>query len=737
MASSSVAGQRSVAMRLRFPRRAASEAEAILPVLAALHGLAIPAVFAVSSEGSAAELHTRIPAAGENTLRQQLGIAYPGLHFEEASTRGTPPPCRLSVRFGMRLPPSVPLAAVVAPPAMRASVTGDAVNGLLAALDVVRADEFARFEVVLERPFGASQDTWAPGFLRAREARGPDARSGILGIFHPPPNPLVDEMEQRLAEAVRLKARLPQFEATVRLAVAGPTRERTIELVRALLAPIAALGEGGLNALVPVLEDGKERRSSLHPVRLSTLEVVSLWHPPTSSTGAGRGCFVRGVDLPLPLLPERGVQIGWTSAGANATPVRLPSSDLRRHAVFLGASGGGKSTSLLTLMLSLADLGEGFGVIDVKGDLTDDLLGRVSTNRRRDVVVLDPSDPDCNAGIDLFGLARRLDLDLSADFVVSAFQAQFSESWGVSFPRPMKAAVRALLEVPETSILDLPRMLRDTSFRRGILSQVQDDAVREFFVGEFEDQSRSRQLQTIGPALTRIGAALDSAFGRRLFGSEAGPDLRAVMDAGGIVACRYHGGLLGKQNASLFAGLTAAACQLAAMTRITVSEEKRRTWTLICDEAHDYATASFAETLSLGRGYGLSLIVATQFLNQMPAQVRSAMLANASTLVCFRLGEEDVRLVGRRFEPYLERSELTDLSNFIGVARTSFEGERQPPFLLHVRPPAIPFSATVAEEVRARSRGLRPTPRPRRLVPVPTNLRPLPERWADIEEYEP
>lgn len=53
----------------------------------------------------------------------------------------------------------------------------------------------------------------------------------------------------------------------------------------------------------------------------------------------------------------------------------------------------------------------------------------------------------------------------------------------------------------------------------------------------------------------------------------------------------------------------------------------------------------------------------TQFLGGVPSDVRGAILANA--LVCFRLGEEAAALIGRRFEPYANQYQFTDLDNFV------------------------------------------------------------------------
>ena len=248
-------------------------------------------------------------------------------------------------------------------------------------------------------------------------------------------------------------------------------------------------------------------------------------------------------------------------------------------------------------------------------------------------------------------------------------------------------------------------------------------------------------MQAVGPVLTRVGAALESSFGRRLFGQPGGIDLRRIQDERKVLIRLYEDGVIGKQNAALFAGLTAAACQLTAMTRIEVPENQRVDWLLVCDEAHEYVTRSFTETLTIGRGYRFSVILATQFLGLMPADVRSSVLANAATMICFRLGEEDAALLGRRFEPRVSRFDLTDLPNYTALVRASVGSERLAPFSLHVRPPTEPSSPEVAVAVRERSRQkygqapiVREFSRPEPKTRTSNRSRSAAPRWDDIEE---
>jgi hypothetical protein len=65
------------------------------------------------------------------------------------------------------------------------------------------------------------------------------------------------------------------------------------------------------------------------------------------------------------------------------------------------------------------------------------------------------------------------------------------------------------------------------------------------------------------------------------------------------------------------------------------------------DEFQDYLhlPTDLADVLAQARGLGVGLTLAHQHLAQLPSGLRSAVLANARSRVCFQLGNEDARLV--------------------------------------------------------------------------------------------
>ena len=70
----------------------------------------------------------------------------------------------------------------------------------------------------------------------------------------------------------------------------------------------------------------------------------------------------------------------------------IPPEMRRRHCYVAGASGTGKSTLLLNMILQDIAAGHGVGVLDPHGDLVRAVLRRIPADRGDDVVLFDPSD---------------------------------------------------------------------------------------------------------------------------------------------------------------------------------------------------------------------------------------------------------------------------------------------------------------------------------------------------------
>lgn len=98
---------------------------------------------------------------------------------------------------------------------------------------------------------------------------------------------------------------------------------------------------------------------------------------------------------------------------------------------------------------------------------------------------------------------------------------------------------------------------------------------------------------------------------------------------------------MGGEPAHLLGALFVSAFAQVAESRADIARGARRDFTLYVDEFQNFATDSFTDILSEARKWGLALCLSHQFLSQLPANLRQAVLGNVGTLIAFRVGADD------------------------------------------------------------------------------------------------
>ena len=176
---------------------------------------------------------------------------------------------------------------------------------------------------------------------------------------------------------------------------------------------------------------------------------------------------------------------GFGKDGGKETPFTLFSHDRRHHLYAIGKSGTGKTTLLRNLILQDIAAGSGVGVIDPHGDLATELLDLIPRSRIEDVVYFNPADMEFPIGFNLLGQTLPDNRHLVASGIVGVFKNTWSHSWGPRMEYILYAAVAALLDCENVSLLGIQRMLSDGKYRAWVVKQIKDPIVRAFWVEEF------------------------------------------------------------------------------------------------------------------------------------------------------------------------------------------------------------------------------------------------------------
>jgi len=367
--------------------------------------------------------------------------------------------------------------------------------------------------------------------------------------------------------------------------------------------------------------------------------------------------------------------------------------DRRRHIYMVGKSGVGKS--VLMENMAMDDIREGRGVIivDPHGELADKVLNCIPDERINDVAVFDPAD---RAYPIAFNLLEKVEDDFKgmvASGFVGIFKKIFGESWGPRLEHILRNTVLALLDFPDSTMLDIPRMLTEKRFREKVVSFVVDPVIKEFWNTEFAQYDNKFRTEAVSPILNKVGQFLSTATIRNIVGQpHSRINIREIMDTEKILLLNLSRGKIGEDNSALLGAMLITKIQLSAISRADVTIDQRPDSYLYVDEFQNFATESFSVILSEARKYNLNLTVANQYISQMPEIVRDAVFGNAGTIIAFRVGGIDADFLVKEFEPVFEGNDLVNLDKYHIYIKLLIDGITKPAFSARTLPPVAQIS---------------------------------------------
>jgi hypothetical protein len=293
--------------------------------------------------------------------------------------------------------------------------------------------------------------------------------------------------------------------------------------------------------------------------------------------------------------------------GDNA-PFGFSQRDRRNHLYIIGKTGVGKTTVLRNLIAQDLAAGMGVGLIDPHGDLAEEALDLVPRSRTEDVVYFNPADAKFPIGLNVLRSLPREHGHLVASGVVAALKNVWSDSWGPRLEYILYAAVAALTECENTTLLGVQRMLTDKIYRLWVVRQVKDPLVRSFWTREFPGYGPRLQAEAVAPILNKVGQLFMSPPIRNVLGQvRSRIDARFMMDNRRIFIANLAKGRLGEDKSHLLGALLVHQFQLAAMSRANIPEASRTDFNLVVDEFQNFASDSFAGVLSEARKFRLCL----------------------------------------------------------------------------------------------------------------------------------
>ncbi len=381
--------------------------------------------------------------------------------------------------------------------------------------------------------------------------------------------------------------------------------------------------------------------------------------------------------LPVPQAAAwKGRVIGRGNHPGTLRPVAQSASDALTHTWCIGPTGVGKSTLLARLALDDIRAGRGVVVIEPKGDLVADILGRIPKEREQDVVVIDPTDDTAVVGVNpLVGGPP----ELVSDQVLAVFRGLYGDYLGPRTTDVLAAALLTIARSASPTLVALPLLLSDQRFRRNLTIGLHGDIALGPFWAWFESLSDAERNQVVAPVMNKVRPFLLRQSVRRVLGQVTPRfDISSVFTERKILLVPLSSGQMGDAT-SLIGSLLVARLWQAVQGRSRIDPKRRYPVSVLVDEFQTFLhlPTDLADVLAQARGLGLGLTLAHQHLAQLTPDVRAAVLANARSKVCFRLSAEDATIVAKSTHQ-LEARDFQSLGRYEVYASLMSGGESQP-----------------------------------------------------------
>jgi hypothetical protein len=364
-----------------------------------------------------------------------------------------------------------------------------------------------------------------------------------------------------------------------------------------------------------------------------------------------------------------------------AVPFGIKQEDRLSHMYVIGKTGVGKSTLLETLAWQDFAAGRGFALVDPHGDLVEALAARMRTTDPERIVYLNACDPWLMYGYNPLRRVREDRIPLAVSGLLETLKKLWPDAWGVRMEHVLRNSLYALLERDGSTLPDILTLYNDDDYRKKIVGGIRNEVVKRYWRDEFENYPARLRAEACAPIQNKLGALLaDPTLYRILVKPEIDLHFRKLMDDGMIILLNVSKGRLGEETALLLGSLVVSTLGLAAFSRAEADPATRRPYFVYLDEFHNFTTLMLASMMSELRKYGLGLILAHQYLHQLKPDIRHAVLGNAGTIVCFRVGAEDATLLADELKPQFDVLDIVNLPNRAIYLKLMIDGTPSKPF---------------------------------------------------------
>lgn len=422
-------------------------------------------------------------------------------------------------------------------------------------------------------------------------------------------------------------------------------------------------------------------------------ELAALWHLPSQLLAELSEWIEQPSLVPPELLdpdPQQAVMVG-TADGQN---VGIQRRDLNLHAFVAGMQGQGKSTLLLNIAQQLIQSGQGVAVLDPHRNLINSILASaIDDQALTRTVLLEAEDSLYPLPLNPMRATPGMSKEALFSSLMWVIKAIYAKSWSEGqMERLFRNILQIVLTDPEATPLDIQKLLEDANYRRRAIAATRKAQGRlshalEDFWQRFEEDPISVQRDRTSPVLNRLGVFLDGQM-ELMMAHPFGLDFRTIIGQKKVLLFDLAGGSMMSEADNLGSIFFAMLFfHSFALGEIKAGEPPR--YYLLIDETHRFVKAPIQQMFSEARKYGLSLIMADQWLGQLEEETRQGIINNKGTTISFRVAPDQARETAKLLEPHVSAERLVKQGQGEAAVATIYHGRTLPAFTLKTLPPPL------------------------------------------------
>ncbi len=415
----------------------------------------------------------------------------------------------------------------------------------------------------------------------------------------------------------------------------------------------------------------------------NTEELATLWHLPNKNVKTPRINWLRSKGSAAPIeLPDSGLYLGKSIFRGTEVPIFMQDEDRRRHMYILGTTGTGKSEFMKFMAIQDIKEGKGVAFIDPHGSAVNDIVQQIPPERIDDVIYFDPS-TERPMGLNILDVKTEKEKDMVINkFIEMLYELYDPNKQGIMGPqleRALRMCMLTIMSKPGGSLIEVVRLLVDENFHKEYMPYIKDDTVRLYWTAEVANTTKNRKGETMGYFVSKLDRFTTEKTMRYMLGqSYSSFDFNDVMNNRKILLADLSKGKLGAENSKFLGLMLVPRLLAAAFSRIEKMErgEHIEDFYLYIDEFQNYTTPDIETILSEARKYRLNLIVANQFIGQLPEKIKDAIFGNVGSMTVFRVGTDDAQYLEKYFAPTFGQTDL--MNNRVGRAYMKLLVNNQP-----------------------------------------------------------